>query len=292
MIFLSNGYIYYGNKNICKFVSVNNWADYQLLVPKINCSFEVSNNFGFEEYRYFSVISCYGYAKILDVEIGTLETPSFFNVSFSLPKLSIILTHEQIGYIENMRNGKDINLQFFFKALISMGKEKFCQLDRLAEADIVFNTVIPKSKWLEEFLPKWDFYNSIEKILFLDKLNSKQRLKEIISDARQYLHSDNYEGVLINCYKALEALPKEIGYKDIKDMFSKLQSDGHNSLKLPYVNDIYRATKDFMNLERHDKVTQTEERISLKANKSDAILAITNTEILINYILESIRGTK
>ena len=290
---MSNGYMQYGgHRYICEFVSVNNWADYQGLVPKINCSFGVSNNYDLDEYKYFSVINCYGYAKILDTEIGTLINPSFFDVMSHLPTLSIILTQEQIAFMENMRNGRDVNIEFFFKALISMGKEKFRQFDRLEESDIVFNTVIPKSKWIDEFLPKWNFYNSVEKILFLDKLNSKQRLREIISGARQSLHNDNYEGVLINCFKALEALPKEIGYEDIKDMFNHLLSDGQDAEKLKYINNIYRATKEFMNLERHDKVIQTEERISLKANKSDAVLAITNTEILINYIIDNIKGVK
>jgi len=129
--------------------------------------------------------------------------------------------------------------------------------------------MIPKSQWIENFLLKWDFFNSREKIIFLNKLNSKFRIKEIIAEARKSFISNDFQATMAKCYIALEAIPKELGYKDIKNMFNILTTESSNKNKYIKINEIFKTTKDFMHLARHDQEVENYAEY-IKISKNDA----------------------
>lgn len=285
---MDNGYIEYGSQMICTFISVNNYAVLHGVRNKLYCKFEIKKLFPPEGYKWYSVLNCYGSVKINEEQVGRLISPSFFKLASDVPDFCIELSEKEIYMVEDIRKDRDIDISFDFKILCSFDKRTFFELNNLCELDLKLHTRIPKSKWIEEFLPKWKFYDSNERILFLNNINRKLKVKEIITKARKNFNSNDFEGTLVNCYKALEAIPKELNFKDIKSMFNQLTSEGNDMKKYKHINEIYKSVKDYMHIARHLEVLQESDYQEVVVTKNDARLALIYTEMLIDYLIDNL----
>jgi len=284
---MNNGYVEYGARVICTFISVNNYAVLHGVTNKLYCKFEVAKLWPPEDYKWYSALNCYGLVKINEVEIRRLICPSFFKLASNVPEFCIELTEKEISLIEEIRGDRDINISFNLKILCSFDKDSFFELNNLCELDFNLHTSIPKSKWIEEFLQKWQFFNSNERIIFLNNINQKFKVREIITKAKSNFYTSDFEGTLVSCYKALEAIPKEFNFKDIKAMFQELTTKGSQAKKYKHLNELFKSVKNFMHIARHLEDLEDSEFQDIPVTKSDARLALIYTELPIDYLIEN-----
>jgi hypothetical protein len=286
---LDNGYLEYGSgRYLCNLKSNNNWADNIGKFHRINSIFEVTNNFGYNELKFYSILGCYGNASVCSIDVGNVNSPNFFRLPIDNPMFGIELSDKQIDEIERARNINDVQIDFRFKVLVSFSNESNYKFDNAKELNLMLNTTIPKSKWLEKFLSTWDYYNPAERIINIKKINEAQYVKGYYKKARESFASENYNSTLDDLYKVFEALPKQFNFSDVKSMFSDLMEDKAAGIKFTKINSIYKSLKDFMHLSRHDQTT-LDDYNELVITKEDAYLALTLSEILVCYFLESLK---
>lgn len=282
---MDNGRIEYCNKAICLFSRISESSSKVGIRNKLHCRFEVQKSFHDEGIKGYSVTNCYGTASVNDIEIGRIHHPSYFKLLSMVPEFVIELTDKELLYIELMRGNRDIRVVFTLKVLVSTDIKGSFEANELTEQDFHYFTDIPKSIWLEKFLETWCFFNANERVVPLNKINSKVLLRDFIAKARRNYYMNQYDSTLQTCYLALEALPNSIGFKDVKDMFANLSKLGLDKEKTKCIDGIYREVKAFNHLSRHFKLAEDGEGI-VEISKNDAFLMLTMTELLLSYFLE------
>ncbi|GAB6152937.1 hypothetical protein JCM17380_16870 [Desulfosporosinus burensis] len=208
-----NGYLEkLGGQYLCRFSSENCWPELHGTIPIICCTFQVSQRYDIENYMNCFVLNINSRKiSICDLEIGYLIKPNFIDlIQSSVGPLNIHFTREDIELIESARKDGDVQLLLNLEVLIALDKVNRHGFEELFKMNLVLNTSIPKSKWLETFLPAWNYFYSREKIIFLDSLDSKIRVKELIAAARKSFAANDYHGTITRSYIALEAIPKEL----------------------------------------------------------------------------------
>lgn len=235
--------------------------------------------------KIISVHNCYGEAEINKVAISRFKMAKFFTVTDPLPEFELILNSKQIEEIEKNRLLGDVNIRLHLNVLFSQDKNYFKSYE-LSYSKITLFATIPKSVWIEEVLQDLEYLSFTERIVDVSGLIDNKNIFESVTMCRKNFIEGRYEEVLREGYTLLENLPITLGYKNVKDMFSTLESidDVYMKEKYKNLNDIYGGIKNFTHLSRHGK-TVDNQIVKNHISKADANYFLVTMETLIEYIL-------
>lgn len=254
----------------------------------LSLEFEVTRHFDYDNKNcLISVLNCSGEADIAGVHFNDIICPRFFKVSSTLPKFLIPLSKKRIHNIEKNRNNKAVEIDLKLHVLYSMHDSAFyAEGCRQYVTEFSLYACIEKSNWLEELLPSWEVFQSKESIIEHENLGIYKGIQQHISKCRQLYIEARYDDVLTNGYKLLEAVPKILGFKDVKTMFETLGEHSEVYMKQKYIDldKIYYGLKNLSNLTRHSKVSDSV-IINDHIKKSDAKFYLHSIELLMDYIL-------
>lgn len=285
-----------GSRTLCEFSTRSIYADYQGGVPRIYASFSPEKTFPINiegvDYNSFAAINCYGYSMIAGVNVGYIKGPSFFRMLPGDIKFVIDLTKEQVSLIESKRNFGDVEINLELKVLVSFNTDFSYLFNYVLELPLWLSARINKSVWIEEFLPKWEFFSSSETILILPNLSKYPTIRKHLEQARRSCSQNNCDDTLVSCYKALEALPIEYGFKNPKLFFNHLREviDTKSIMygKVEKIDALYGSIKGLMHIARHIITDNENSMVDVEINHSDAKIALHCTELIINYLLDNI----
>lgn len=279
----------YGNYGILEIENRNCRASRIGNMPILHASFEVTKywkeNFPSGS-EYVMITNCYGEVKICDMIAGKLDYPTFFKCLSHLPEFRVQLTSEIVTLIEEKRGNRDVNVSFELVVLCAFDKNHtFDSMGKICEQRLYLNFNIPKSKWLEEFLPRWDYFNANEVIIPLTLLNDNTSIKKHIADARRSYSFANYRETMVATYRALEALYKGLGYPRFDDMLEKFKGDGDSKRK--QISSMFKQIKAFLHMARHDNTELLGGDETKEFTRDDAKLALTYAQMIIEYVLNN-----
>lgn len=248
----------------------------------------------FSASRYFieqtiSIHNCYGDAEINGVTLKNINCPNFFRISSS-PEFVIEIPLDKFELIEEKRQNGDISISLNLKVLFSLSSGGFYKNGDMYENNINLFAQIPKSNWIEKYLPTWNYYSITERIINLENINRYADISDLTIKCRKNFIEGRYDDVLREGFTLLEAIPSKIGYNDVKDMFIKLKEIDNEYMKIKYecIEKVYEGIKKFANLSRHVK-TDESQVIQGHIGKADASFFLNILEILVNYIFSTIK---
>ncbi|MEK0315642.1 MULTISPECIES: hypothetical protein [Cohnella] len=286
-----------GARTLCEFYTRHINSDYQGGIPRLIISLSPEKTFPIEvdgiDYKTFAAINCDGTAKLSNVNVGYIKGPSFFRMLPGGITFIIELSREQINMIESSRQFRDVEVDLDLQLLVSFNKEYLFNFNYVVELPLRLHVQINKSVWVEEFLKNWSYYEGNEKMLRFNYLFKLPNTSKLIISARKSFSENKFNDTLATCFKVLEAIPKEMGFKNPNLFFEELRvkaSNHNNNLygKVDFVNELYGKIKGFMHIARHVETDEDKNIIDRTISSSDAFLALHCTELIVNYLIESI----
>lgn len=280
----------YGCCYILEFLNTGIWPEKIGFTPVLRSKFVIvkyfENNYP-NESKYFLVTNCYGDVRIGDVKVGNLVYPTFFRYPASLPDFIVYLSPEILGIIEERRQSRDVYVSYLLKLLCSFSDDPdSTNIKKVCELDLTLNARIPKSRWLEEFLPTWDFYQSNEVMLQLTSLHNYPNVKAHVADARKAYSLNNYRESLSAIYRAIEALHKSLGYKQFGEMLNTYRSKSTDS-KHEKISTMFKSLGNFLNLARHDQTELSGVVETKEITRDDAKMGLIYGQMIIEYIINN-----
>jgi len=254
----------------------------------LGLKFEVTRYFDLDDKKSLvSVTNCYCDAEIAGVLFSRIDCPLFFDLSSELPEFQIKIPTFKINQVENSRNLGDLQIILHLTVLFTLHESNFFMSGKQYRNEVILSASIPKSQWIEEILPAWNYTLGKEVYLELRNLDKIKQVQDQLSKCRTYFIEGKYEEVLMNGYKLLEALPIYLGYNDVKDMFNKLNEFKPDYIKKKYdsLNEVYRGIKSITHLSRHSQISNAELVVD-HIKRSDSKFFLHSLELLIDYVLE------
>jgi len=205
-----------------KFVLVGIEAEPNVIYPRLRIQVNVrAENIDAKNNDYISVEGIRLNMSILNERGAEIHLPSAYS-EFDYYLVSTmensVIFHIDLDYfglsqIEKIRNNKDLRLRgTLYYTLDFPSKYKY----KNSASSPLLEYTIPKSTWIEKILSPFKFKDvfllEIPKVIEND---ATAKLVEYLMNAQNKLSAGDYEGVLVDCHKALEAtkeLAKKKGY--------------------------------------------------------------------------------
>jgi hypothetical protein len=270
-------------------------AEFYTLIPRLRLDFDVHYALTAGQPAYNLAIN-FGRSELKVIARGGenlyvgMATPAQMflmltpNSSFS-SNLYIDLDYYKLSQIEKVREGGDLRAHvdiFFIAELQQQPPVKY------PEMGVSFDLRIPKSDWVETILPQLK-YKEVS-LIELPKIEKPEfgDVATRINEAWKQYSMGEYDKVLTECRKAMEALitvVKNRGFqKEITDEKGKrVVPDWEKALGHKEVGDIVEVF-----VQKLFGFLAPGSHYGKSINKEDAELAIMNTHALINYVTKKL----
>jgi hypothetical protein len=212
--------------------------------------------------------------------VGTLMPQNYFspvqpNVQYSY-SFAIDLDYYVISQLEKSRDGKDLQLLLLLKFIAKAQAPQ----PYTVSPQINLNLRIPKSDWVEVYLPQMKF-RDVQLLEFpkLDSFDFKEGIDHLNNAWKQYGFGE-YDKVLSECRMTLEKA-KELLKK--KNLLKEDDIDWQQILRTDrageYVSNIHKNVWGYASLGAH---------IGKSINREDADFALLTTYALLNLLTKKI----
>ena len=229
----------------------------------------------------------YMYVSTLVADPPLCSLPPNSSATFSL---FADLDYYRLAQIEKLRKGGDIQTRLLLTFIVKIEVQGQPSVEEVKSVYIFVR--IPKSDWVEEILPQFKFKDvALLEVPRIDHPRFGEVVKEINEAWRLYSMGE-YDGVLVNCRKAIEALRNIIvnmgfekeevdekgGKRSVPDWRKAL---GHEEVG-KFIEDVVKKFYSFLSPAAHH---------GKSINREDAELAIMFSHAIVNYVSRKLMRT-